>query len=82
MIEVIILSTSLVKYLKLEKWLMKNVVLFLAWVAVLYRGYMLLDKVSKSNPDHVPYVVIFLVFGTLLLLGVGAFIESIERKRK
>jgi hypothetical protein len=61
---------------------MKKVILFLAWVVVLYRGYLLLDKFSKSNPDHVLYVVIFIVSATLLVLGVASFIESLERKRK
>ena len=61
---------------------MKNVMWFLALGAVLYRGYLLLVKVSKSNPDNVVWVALSIVSTTVLLLVIGAFIEDIQKKKK
>lgn len=61
---------------------MKKVIWVLALGAVLYRGYMLLDNVSKSNPHNVVWVALFIVSTTVLLLVIGALIEDIQQERK
>ena len=61
---------------------MKNVIWFLACLAVLYRGYLLLDKVGKSNPNNLVWIALFLISSTILAFVVTAFLEDIQQKRK